>query len=188
MMNLTDVAYAAETAEPNTEASGGALAGLGINGGMLISQFINFALVASVIWFLILKPLTKKMTERQKLIDESLDNAKKIDENLRHSEQKYQARIDEAKADASKIVEKASVDAVAVADQVRQKARTEIEALALQAKRNINDEREKMMSELKTQTVELVTSITEKIIKEKLSSEKDQALISDLVKKVEVKN
>ena len=54
------------------------LASLGINPTLFVFQLINFAIVATIIWYLILKPLTKKMTERAKLIDESLDNAKKF--------------------------------------------------------------------------------------------------------------
>ncbi|MDO8626377.1 MAG: F0F1 ATP synthase subunit B [Candidatus Magasanikbacteria bacterium] len=185
-MNFIDIAYASEIGAGAAESSGGVLGDLGINGGMLISQFINFAIIAAVIWWLILKPLTKKMTERQNLIDDSLENAKKIDENLRHSEQKYQAKIDEAKAEASKIIEKSTGEAVVAANQVRAKAKAEIEALALQAKRGLAEERSSMMAELKLQTVELVTMITEKIIKEKLTSEKDKVLISDLAKKIDV--
>ena len=64
---------------------------LGLNGQLFGFQLINFALVLGVVWFLILKPLTKKMTERQDLIDASLQKAKEI-ENRFAASQKDQAQ------------------------------------------------------------------------------------------------
>ena len=61
-----DIVHAEETTTNTTEPAGdgGVAASLGINGTLFVFQLINFAIVASIIWFLILKPLTKKMTER----------------------------------------------------------------------------------------------------------------------------
>src|SRR3989339_519706 len=125
MINFIDTALASETAEQEatqtTEeggTSGGVLADLGINGTLFVAQLINFALVAMILWFLILKPLTKKMSERQKMIDESIDNAKKIQENLNKSEKEYQTRIDQSKVDANKIMEKTTSVAAAAAKVV----------------------------------------------------------------------
>src|SRR4051812_216888 len=100
--------YAQEETTATTEATegGSPLSALGINSTLFVFQLINFAIVAVIIWFLILKPLTKKMSERQKMIDDSIENSRKVQENLQKSEQKYQERIDSAKVDANKIVEK----------------------------------------------------------------------------------
>ena len=42
------------------------LSSLGINGMQLVIQFVNLTIVLLVVWYLILKPLTKKMDERKK--------------------------------------------------------------------------------------------------------------------------
>ena len=78
------------THESTTEIpqDAGVLASLGINGQLFVFQLINFAIVVLVLWFLILKPLSKKLEERKKLIDDSLDKAKEIETNLGMSEQK----------------------------------------------------------------------------------------------------
>ena len=78
----------------------GVIASLGLNGQLFVSQLINFALVFCVLWFLILKPLTKKMEERRLMINDSLDKAKEIETNLMMSQQKYQEKLDEAKVEA----------------------------------------------------------------------------------------
>lgn len=173
------------TAEHTTEASTedvGVLASLGINGQMFVFQLINFALVAAVLWFLILKPVTKKMTERQKMIDDSLDNAKKVQENLTKSEKEYQIRIDEAKVESNKIIEKTQAEAEKLSAEIKVKAKREIDGLVLQAREKIKEEKNEVMSGIKKETANLVVAAMEKILKEKLDSKKDKELIENSLK------
>lgn len=181
-MNFIDIAHAAENPATEPSTSDSPLAALGLNGTAIIFQLINFALVAAIIWFLILKPLTKKMTERQKIIEESLERAKKIEDNLRVSEQKYQERVDEAKVEANKIASAATREAEALTQTIKQKARAEIETLVAQTKQTIAAERASLTQELKARTAELVIATAEKLLKEKITSEKDKALIAANIK------
>jgi F-type H+-transporting ATPase subunit b len=178
---------AAETgaAEHTTEAgaeSAGVLGTLGINGQMFVFQLINFALVAAVLWFLILKPVTKKMTERAKMIDDSLDNAKKVQENLAKSEKEYQVRIDEAKVESNKIIEKTQAEAEKLSVEIKTKAKREIDGLVLVAREKIKEEKNEVMSGIKKETANLVVAAVEKILKEKLDSKKDKQLIEESLK------
>jgi len=181
---FTHIAYAAETAEhvAETTAESGVLASLGVNSTLFIFQLINFALVASTLWFLILKPLTKKMAERQKMIDDSIENAKKIESNLGMSERKYQEKIDQAKVETNKIIEKAQQEAVVVAEVSKEKTRKEIEALVETARKNIKSERDESIREIKEQTAQLIIAAAEKIVGSKLDVEKDNKIIEDAVK------
>lgn len=181
-MQFIDTVYAAETTEPGQ--TGGVAASLGINGSLFIFQLINFAIVAAIIWFLILKPLTKKMAERQKMIDDSIENSKKIQDTLQRSEQKYQQRIDGAKVEANKILEKAFSETETVTAGMKNKAKQEIELLVDQAKRNIKIEKEEIMEGLKKQTADLIVLALEKILDEKVSGTKDKEMIEKMVKKL----
>ena len=170
------------TAEQSSDQ--GLLSSLGINGTLFTFQLINFAIVAAILWFLIIKPLTKKLSERQKLVDDSIDNAKKIQDNLQRSEQKYQERIDQAKVEANKILEAATGEATAVGVMLKEKAKKEIEQLAEQAKRNISIDREDMLKELKKYTADLVIVALEKILHEKITGAKDKEMIEQMISKL----
>ncbi len=186
-MILTNIAYAAESADgttQSTDTSGGVLSDLGINGVLFVSQLINFALVSAIVWFLILKPLTKKMAERQKMVDDSIDNAKKIQENLAKSEKEYQTRIDNAKVEGNKIVEKAMTAAQAASEEVKNTAKTEIELLVVQARKSIKNEKEVMQKELKEETAGFIISAMEKILGEKMDSTKDKKVIEEILAKL----
>lgn len=178
-MLLTNIAYAAEETLPT---EGGVLASLGINGTLFAFQVVNFAVVMAVLWFLILKPLTKKMAERQKMINDSVDNVKKIESNLGMSERKYQEKIDQAKVDANKIIEKAQQEAVQMAENMKEKTKKEIEQLVETARKNIKTERDESVNELKEQAAELIVSAAEKILSAKIDVDKDNKVIEEAVK------
>jgi F-type H+-transporting ATPase subunit b len=192
-MQFIDIAHAApeettETAEhaltAETTTGSGPLAPLGITLNRFVPQLINFVIVLAVVWFLILKPLTKKMNERQKMIDESLSNAEKIQEKLTKGERDYQARIDEAKVEANKIMEKASAAATELGESMKEKAKKDIEMLVDQAKRNIEIERDETIRQVKNSTATLVVAAVEKILSEKMDGAKDQKLVEEMVSKI----
>lgn len=157
-------------------------ASLGLNAQLFVFQLINFAIVAVIIWFLILKPLTKTLNERKKLIDESLDKAKEVDANLQMSQVKFQEKLDEAKVEANKIIEKAHGEAEQLGVSMKEKAKKEIELLIDQAKRNIQIEKDEVMEGIKKETVNLIISAVEKILDEKLDGDKDKKLIEESLK------
>lgn len=161
------------------------LASLGINGQLFAWQLFNFALVALVVWFLILKPLTKKLDERKKIIDESLDRAKEIEDSYAQSKAEYDAAIKQAKIDANEIVSQAKRTADELSNTMKAKTKEDIDALVKQAKVKINEERDVVMQGVKVEIAGLVATATEKILREKLDDKKDQKLISDTLKSLE---
>ncbi len=159
------------------------VASLGINAQLFAFQLINFAIVLGIVWFLILKPLTKKMEERKQLIDESLDKAKEIETNHIMSQQKYQEKIDEAKIESNAIVAASHESAEKLADSLRVKAKQEIELLIEQAKKNIERERADMREEIKKETADMIVLALQKVLGEKLSSDIDAKYIQSLTQK-----
>ncbi len=185
-MNFINIAYASSEAVVEKATEGGLLASLGLNGSQFIFQWINFAIVVAVLWFLILKPLTKKLSEREKMIDDSIKNAEKIQHNLNKSEKDYQERMDKAKVEANKILEKANVETAVVAEEMKEKTKKDIEELVDHAKRNIRLEKEEMMTGLKKETVEIVVAVVEKILSAKMDGKKDKELIENALKDLKV--
>ncbi len=183
-MQFIDTAYAAEEVHESAPQDQGVLASLGINGQLFTAQLINFAIIACIIWFLILKPLTTKMTERQKMIDEAIENSKKVQENLAKSEEQYLAKLAEAKIEAGAIVERAMAESEKINTAMKTKTKQEIEALVEQAKKNIAIERSEMKSEIKQEAAEMIVSALEKILAEKMTDKKDKELIADMIKKI----
>ncbi len=162
----------------------GILASFGIEPALFLFQLGNFIVVAVILWFLILKPLTAKLAERQKVIDGSLENAAKLAERLERSEGEYRARVAAAEREAGAILERAGADAATLSDEVKAKAKSEIAALLAAAKRAMRQEKEDMATALKRETADLVILALEKILKEKVTKEKDREYVRNAVAKL----
>jgi F-type H+-transporting ATPase subunit b len=184
-MSFIDTAFASpETAEATTAVSDSLLDSLGINGSGVIIQLINFIAVSLVIWFLILKPVTKKMTERQKMIDDSLKNAEEIEKRLTKSQIDYQARIDQAKMDTNKILEHATKEAEELKQSMKTEAAQEIEIFIEGARKKIQQEKEIVIKGIKEETAQLISLSLEKILSKKLNSETDKQLVEEMLDKI----
>ncbi len=165
-----------------TSEDAGVLASLGINGPLFLFQLLNFAIVAGIVWFLILKPLTKKMEERKNLIDESLDRAKEIETNYQMSEVKFQESLDHAKQEANAIIASAQEEATRTQEKMKEKTKEEVAGLVLAAKKNIETEKEAMRADVRKETVTIVVAALEKILGEKMDAKKDAKFIEDILK------
>lgn len=174
-----------QTHTTETAEAEGLLGSLGIHGGQLVAQFLNFAIVFGIVWFLILKPLTKKMEERRVLIDDSLDRAKEIETNFKMSEIKFQEKLVEAKKEANNIIAGAQEEATRLQEKMKEKTKDEVTALVLQAKKNIEIEKTEMRATVRKETVEIVVSAMEKILGEKMDDKKDKKFVEDILKTIE---
>ena len=182
-MNIAKATTEEVSVEINDE---GVLASLGLNGQLFIFQLINFAIVAAIVWFLILRPLTKKMEERRKIIDASLDQAKEVEAQWQMSQKKYQEVIDDAKAETRKIITAAHGEAAGMADKMKIEAKEEIEGLVTQAKKHIQADREKMQAELKEEVVGMVIAGVERLLNEKLDEKKDRNIIEETLSQLKI--
>lgn len=162
----------------------GLLASLGLNTQMFAFQLLNFAVVLCIVWFLILKPLTKKLDERRKIIDESLDHAKEVETNLMMSQQKFDETIAQAKNESSALVQKAHEEAEKMGEAMKEKTKKELAEVIEKAKKTIASEKEQMKTELREETVALVIAVAEKILGEKIDTKKDEQFIRDILKSV----
>jgi F-type H+-transporting ATPase subunit b len=73
---------------------------LGINGGLLLSQAVNFSLVLIVLYAVLYKPLLGILRSRRERIEEGLMKAKEADERLKEVDQIGKKKIKEAEDSA----------------------------------------------------------------------------------------
>ena len=162
----------------------GVLASLGITPSLFLFQLINLTLAIGIVWFLILKPLVKKMEERKQLIDESLDKAKEIDINFAETEKQMAEKLAEAKAAGNILVQDAHKEAAASAARLLEKAQKDIDVTIEKAQKATEAERKEMQETLRRETIDLVVLTVEKIIGEKMDVKKDEAFIQDILKRI----
>ncbi|MBT3538680.1 F0F1 ATP synthase subunit B [Candidatus Parcubacteria bacterium] len=166
-------------------ADEGLAASLGLNVQLFAFQLLNFAIVAAIVWFMILKPLTSKLEERKNLIDESLDKAKEVETNLARSEKTYEEKLDEAKVEANKVIEKAHAESKTLGENMKMEAKNEVEKLVEHTKKSIAAEKVSMLESVRAEASDLIVAALEKILNEKVDDKSDKKIIEDALAKLD---
>lgn len=181
--HIFTVAKAAEEAA-HVEANTGLLGTFGVNWKFFVAQLINFSIVIFILWKWVLTPVANKLTERTEKIDIALKDAEKIQAEKKEFDQWKQEEITKTRKEASEILHSAKDEAEKLKTEILQKTKQEQEKLIQQAKAQIASDQEKSMAEIKSEVADLVTTATEKVLKEKLDSTKDKKLIQDSINSI----
>ncbi len=199
-MEIINIAYASEEANietqtevgheetNNSEAEEGVLGSLGINGSLFVFQLINFAIVAAVLWFLVLKPLTSKMTERQEKIEKGLDNAEKFKKNLEESEKKYEEKMNQARLEASKTIETGEKRAEKSRQEILKKASGEADEMIARAKSEIEATKEDSLKQIRTEAANMVALGVEKVLNKEVDEKEQERLVKESAEEIEKLN
>ncbi|MEK7203454.1 MAG: F0F1 ATP synthase subunit B [Patescibacteria group bacterium] len=150
---------------------------------LLIAQSINFIIVFFALYFLIFKPLSNVMKDRSAKIAKSLDDAEKIEKELIKTEEEYKKSLVKVKKEAELILAKADSQAEENKQAMLIKAREEIGQIINLEKNKMLAEKAQTLKDIKKETADLVLSIVEKVLENKLNNKEDADLIKKIMKK-----
>ena len=168
----------AETAEANEDI----FAALGIDWRLLILQIVAFLILVVLLGKFVYPWLMKSVDERQANIEEAAKAAKKAQESAADSEAETAALLAEARKESAEIVATAKLEAAEIAGTSEAKAKSTAEKIVADAHAQISKDIDKARRELHDETLELIALATEKIVRKKLDSKADEALIADVLK------
>ncbi|MDR3642951.1 MAG: F0F1 ATP synthase subunit B [Candidatus Doudnabacteria bacterium] len=172
---LIPIAHAQEAAT----ASSGGIASLGLNVKFFIAQLINFAILLLIFWKWILPNVTKALQARTERIEKSLMDADRIEKEKREFETWQKNEMTKARQEASAIVTSAQTEAGKAKQAILDQTKLDQQKLIDQAKSQIESEKNRSISEAKGELANLITSATEKILRQKLDKNSDQELIKE---------
>ncbi len=158
---------------------------LGINLGYLISQIVNFTLLAVLLYFVAYKPILRMLDERSARIKQGLEDAELASRRAAEMEQEFEQRLAEARKEGQEIVAQATQMSEKARQEILATAREEARAQVEKAKEEIARERELAMSELRQQVADLSLSISEKVIGEALDQQRQRDLIAEFLEQTE---
>ncbi|MFA5994504.1 MAG: F0F1 ATP synthase subunit B [Parcubacteria group bacterium] len=149
--------------------------------GMLLAQFVNFAIVFFVLYKFAYGPVLKMLQERTKKIEQGLQDAQASQKKLAEISEKEALVLVEARKQSQAIIKKAEEAAVVQAQEIVTIAKEQTQKMLATAQRQIEQEKAKILAEVKAEVASLVMLATEKIIDEKLDSTKDSELIKRVI-------
>ena len=180
--------YAASTAAPATSTTTqaeegktveekGVIGMFGINWKLFLAQLVNFSIILFVLWKWVFGPVTSGLTKRTEKIEASLVDAQKIAEERQTFDSWKQGEMGSVRKEASGIIAQAKQDAEVVRTELLTQAKLEQEKLAANTRAQLEQEKSKMIEEVKGHISELVVSASETILRAKLDPKKDAELI-----------
>jgi F-type H+-transporting ATPase subunit b len=161
------------------------LEALGINLGYLISQIVNFTLLAVLLYFVAYKPILRMLDERSERIKKGLEEAEEASRRAAEIEQEFEQRMTEARKEGQEIIAQATQMSEKARQEILETAREEARAQIDKAKDEIARERELAMAELRQQVADLSLTISEKVIGEALDEQRQRQLIAEFLEQTE---
>ncbi len=149
---------------------------------LLVAQVVNFSIVLFVLYRFAYKPILKTLNSRTGKIEKGLKDAGEAGRKLEEIAKKEKEVLSNAKKEAREIIKNAEEQAKNNAENIALEAKKQNEKLILTTKKQIEQEKNKMLAEVKSEIANLVVLATEKIIEEKLDRNKDMELIEKAIK------
>lgn len=153
----------------------------------LVAQIINFLILVALLAKFAYKPLMKILAERQERIAGNIAAAERERQEAEALRQDYLKQLDDARAHAQAIVDKAAHLAEQTKDEILAAAREESARLIKAAQEESDRQRDKVMEQLKADMVSLSLAAAAKIIERNLDAETNAQLVDDFIRKLDDK-
>lgn len=153
----------------------------GINFPVLIAQVVNFLIVLGVLYKFAYKPVLKMLHDRTKLIENGVKNAEKAKVAVEEAEKKQERVLAEARVESQSILAKTREQAEAQREILMQQSKDEAARLIEKTKADLAAEHAQLLQNAKAEVADIVLAATEKLLKEKVTPEKDRAFVSKIL-------
>ncbi len=152
---------------------------LGINLGFLIVQILAFTIIILTLNAWVYKPLLNIMETRRKKIAQGLEDARVAAEARADAEKEAARILAEAQAEASRIVREATDRAAVAGKEVKVAAEAEGVKTREMAAIEAEQERNRILGDLRGQVAALAIAAAQKLIGEALDDKRQHALLDE---------
>ena len=157
---------------------------LGLDYKLIIAQIVNFVLLLIILQRLAYKPVLKMLKDRTEKIEKSLRQAKKIEEELKNTEETKLAEIKKAKKESQEIIKEAYETSEKRSQESIERTKIKTQEIVEKAKQEIKAEKESSIQEAKKEISDISIQIAQKIIGKNIDKNKQKDLVDDVLKKV----
>ncbi len=156
--------------------------------GLLFWMIVSFGIVVWLLAKYAWKPILSSVKQRESSIEEALNEAKKMREDMAKMAASNEAIMQQAREEREMLLK----DARDIRDKeiagAKAKAKTEADALLSRARLDIQNEKNAAITEMKNQVAELSILVAERILKDKLDvSVAQQGLVDKVMAEAELR-
>jgi F-type H+-transporting ATPase subunit b len=157
---------------------------LGINVGYLIIQILSFVILMLALKGWLYGPIIRVLDERKARIAKGLEDARQASIARDNADAEAKKIMDAARAEAASTRQDAAVQAEETAKGIVAKAEEEAKAVVANAQADAEEERNRILAELRDQVAAIAIAAANKLVGEALDEKRQRALIADFFAKV----
>lgn len=152
---------------------------LGINLGFLIVQILAFTIVFLTLNAWVYKPMVEMLAKRRKTIADGLEDARVAAEARANAEKEAEKIMADAQAKAGQVVREATERAEAAGKDVLAAAQAEAAQAREKALASVEEERNRLLGDLRGQVAALSIAATQKLLGDALDEKRQHTLINE---------
>ncbi|WZY00164.1 F0F1 ATP synthase subunit B [Bacillus sp. FSL W7-1360] len=155
-----------------------------IEWGSVIYSLVGFMILLALLSKFALKPLLGVMQNRQNMINDQIDAAKRNQEESEKLVAAQQEELKKARVEARELIENAKKAGEQQGKQMVEEARAEAARIHAQALAEIQNEKEQAVAALRAQVSSLSVLIASKVIEKELDAKEQDKLVQTYLKQV----
>jgi F-type H+-transporting ATPase subunit b len=148
-------------------------------------KFVDFAVLAGLIYWWIGKKAKDFFSGRREGIGKSLADAEKMREEAQKKFQEYSLKLDKATAEIDELTRMIQEQGIAEKEKLIKEAKEMAEKIKEDARARMEQEFKKAMHQLRLEAAQLSTQMAESLLREKITMEDHEAMVRDYIKEVE---
>lgn len=151
---------------------------LGVDWKLLLAQLINFGILLFLLWKFAYRPVLDMLQKRSNLVEKSVEDAKKIGEEMEKIKKLREETMLQAEKEATEILERARKDAEGRRREILGYAEKEIETLMQRTRQTIEEEKQQSLREIRAEAAHLIVVGTERLLEREFSEEDEKRLLT----------
>lgn len=152
---------------------------LGINLGYLLVQIFNFAILLLVLRAWAIEPIINMLEKRRETIEKGIEDARVAAEARANAEQEAESILTEARAKANQVIRDATDRADVVAQEIKAEAEEEAASAKEAALVEAQQERDRILADVRGQVASLAIAAAQKLIGESLDDQRQHTLLNE---------
>ena len=147
---------------------------LGIEGGLLVSQIVNFLILMIILRVTLYQPILNMLEQRRQRIAQSMKDAERAGAAAREAEHDKAKVIEEARREAQEVRAAATREAEKIAQDIRARAENEAGEIRRKAQADAEAQAESALSGANKQIADLAILATQQILGRELANRSEQ--------------
>jgi F-type H+-transporting ATPase subunit b len=156
---------------------------LGISGGLLVAQIVNFLILMGLLYLVLYRPVLNMLDQRRERIAQSMKDTERVAVAAQEAEQEKSRIMDAARREAQEVRAQSTRDAERIAQDIRARAEQEATEIRIRAQEEAQKQAQSALADANRQIADLAILATEQLLGRELANRTEQQrFVNDFLK------